>query len=77
MVLQSRNLSPIRNLSAAEAVRVRGGGQTQINQIRTDYHDLSIGELANRAAQGDRDAETAIKIVKQAAKKAAKYGGKQ
>jgi hypothetical protein len=32
--------------------------------------------LANLAAQRDRDAETAIKILKQARKKQEKYGGK-
>ncbi len=35
-----------------------------------------FNELANMAAEGDSDAETAIKILKQARKKQEKYGGK-
>lgn len=70
------NLIELKDLEIAEAIRQRGGGQSQIDQIRTDYQDLEVGELANLAAQGDTDAETAIKILKQARKKQEKYGGK-
>ena len=58
----------------ADAIRVRGGGQGQVSQLRSDYQNIRVGELANLAAKGDKDAETAIKILKQARKKRDKYG---
>lgn len=70
------NLVDLKDLDIAEAIRQRGGGQAQVDQVRTDYQDIKVGELANLAAQGDSDAETAIKILKQARKKQEKYGGK-
>jgi hypothetical protein len=76
-----KKLGTLENLAentVAEAVRLRGGTQSQVHQIRTDYQHLLLGDIANRAAQqGDADAETAIKIVKQAAKKAQRYGSKR
>lgn len=70
------NLVDLKDLDIAEAIRQRGGGQGQVDQVRTDYQDIKVGELANLAAEGDSDAETAIKILKQARKKQEKYGGK-
>jgi hypothetical protein len=70
------NLVELKDLDIAEAIRQRGGGQGQVDQVRTDYQHIKVGELANLAAEGDSDAETAIKILKQARKKQEKYGGK-
>lgn len=70
------NLVELKDLEIAEAIRQRGGGQDQVNQLQTDYQDLKVGELANLAAEGDPDAETAIKILKQAKRKQEKYRGK-
>jgi hypothetical protein len=70
------NLATLKDLDIAEAIRHRGGGQSQVDQLRSDYHNKRVGELANLAAEGDADAETAIKILKQARKKQEKYGGK-
>jgi hypothetical protein len=41
--------------------------------MRTDYIDKALGEIANLAATGDKDADKIIKLVKQAQKKAEKY----
>ncbi|MGD1927818.1 MAG: hypothetical protein ACFB12_02825 [Leptolyngbyaceae cyanobacterium] len=72
-----RNLGEFKDVPAAEAVRNRGGGRaSQVNQIPTDLKQTSVGEIANRAAKGDQDADTALKIIKQASKKRQKYGGK-
>ncbi|QLE58116.1 hypothetical protein [Nostoc sp. TCL26-01] len=68
------NLANLKDKIISDAIRERGGGQGQVNQLRSDYQNLSIGELANLAATGDEDAETAIKILKQARKKREKYG---
>ncbi|MBN3895059.1 MAG: hypothetical protein HWQ41_07265 [Nostoc sp. NOS(2021)] len=68
------NLVNIKNDIIANAIRERGGGQAQVNQLRSDYQNIKVGELANSAAAGDTDAETAIKILKQARKKRDKYG---
>jgi hypothetical protein len=70
------NLGGLKNLSAREAIRQRGGGQQQVNQLDARYADLPVGELANLAAQGDREAEKAVKIIKQARKKGEKYDDK-
>ncbi|MDM8562715.1 polymorphic toxin-type HINT domain-containing protein [Candidatus Marithioploca araucensis] len=64
------------NDTARDAIKKRGGGGSQINRLRTDYADKTLGELAQLAADGDKEAKTDLKIVKQASKKAQKYGGK-
>lgn len=68
------NLVNLKDNIIADAIRERGGGQGQVNQLRSDYQNIRVGELANRAAEGDAEAETAIKILKQARKKREKYG---
>ncbi|OBQ14626.1 MAG: hypothetical protein AN482_01195 [Anabaena sp. LE011-02] len=68
------NLVNIKDDLIADAIRERGGGQGQVSQLRSDYQNIRVGELANLAAKGDKDAETAIKILKQARKKRDKYG---
>lgn len=72
------NLVDLKDLSISdsEAIRLRGGGQSQINQLSTSILNLTVAALADLAADGDPDAETAIKILKQAKKKRDKYGGK-
>lgn len=70
------SLTSLKDLSIANAIRERGGGQAQVLQIRSDHTTLSVAALANLAARGDSDAETAIKILKQAKQKRGKYGGK-
>ncbi len=70
------SLVKIKDEIIADAIRERGGGKGQVNQLRSDYQNLTVGELANLAADGDTDAETAIKILKQARKKSDKYGNK-
>ncbi len=66
----------LKDIIIADAIRERGGGQGQVNQLRTDYQNIKVGKLANLAAAGDIDAETAIKILKQARKKREKYGNR-
>jgi len=68
------NLVNIKDDLIADAIRERGGGQGQVSQLRSDYQNIRVAELANLAAKGDTDAETAIKILKQARKKRDKYG---
>ncbi|MCV2886482.1 RHS repeat-associated core domain-containing protein [Aestuariibacter sp. AA17] len=69
------NLGGLKDKSAAEAFKQRGGGASQVNQLG-EYSSLTVGQLANMAAAGDKKAETAMKIIKQASKKSQKYGGK-
>ncbi len=68
------NLVNLKNSIIADAIKERGGSQGQVNQLQSDYQSLTVGELANMAALGDAEAETAIKILKQAIKKREKYG---
>lgn len=70
------NLTDMKDMTAADAIRARGGGAGQVRQLENGYENLTVGELANRAATGDAEAETAIKIIKQANAKAQKYGNK-
>jgi hypothetical protein len=69
-------LEPLKDKTAAEAIRERGGGQGQVKQLETGYENKTAGEIANLAAKGDKAAETALKIIKQASKKKGKYSGK-
>lgn len=71
---QLGSLVDLKDNLIADAIRQRGGGQSQVNQLRSDYQNFKVGELANLAAESDEDAETAIKILKQAKKKRDKYG---
>lgn len=71
-----RNLVNMKDISLADAIRERGGGQGQVNEIRTDYQQKTVGELANLAAEGDAEAEKAIKMLKEARKKREKYSGR-
>jgi hypothetical protein len=73
---QIGNLVSLKDVTAAEAIRQRGGGQSQVEQLETGFGQMTVGELANLAAQGDAAAKTAMKIIKQASDKAQKYGGK-
>lgn len=50
----------------ADVIRSRGGGASQVNQLQTGYGELTLGELSDLAAQGDREAVKAIKMAKQA-----------
>lgn len=70
------NLVNLKDDIIADAIRERGGGQGQVNQLQSDYQNMKVGELANLAAEGDEEAETAIKILKQARKKREKYGNR-
>jgi hypothetical protein len=70
------NLVNMKDEVIADAIRQRGGGQGQISQLRTDYQNLTVGALANLAAEGDEEAKKAIKILKQARKKREKYGNR-
>lgn len=68
------NLVDLKDDIIADAIRERGGGQGQVNQLGSDYQNLRVGEVACLAAEGDKQAETVIKILKQARKKREKYG---
>jgi RHS repeat-associated protein len=54
-----------KDKTVAEVIRERGGGGSQVRKVG-DWANSTLGEAANAAAAGDRDAETAIKIAKQA-----------
>ena len=60
------NLVDSADTSAADMIRQRGGGASQINQLSTEYKTMSLRDLAHLAVRGDREAEKAIKMVKQA-----------
>ena len=74
-VLRDPELRQLANKTIADAIRVRGGGASQITEV-AHMAQKSVAEVANLAAQGDEAAVTAIKIMKRAAKYAEKYGGK-
>ena len=66
----------MKDVTAAEAIRLRGGGQSQVQQIARDYQQMSVGAIANLAAVGDTKAKTTMKIIKGASKYRQKYAGK-
>jgi hypothetical protein len=67
------NLTTLKDLSVAEAVIARGGKIGNLGVIDDLYKSMKVGEIANKAAQGDEKAITALKIIKQASSKAQKY----
>lgn len=78
------SLKELQDVTARDAIIARGGGGSQV-QMLGSYKGLSIasltvGELQTLLRQGDPDgqekARTALKIIKQAAAKRQKYGGK-
>lgn len=71
-----RNIPEWEHSTAREALLGRGGAASAFREARSDYLDKSVGELAYLAAGGDADAETILKLIKQAGSKAQKYGGK-
>lgn len=75
-VLRDPALQAMKDETVAKAIAARGGGAGQVQQVASHLREKALGEVANMAAQGDREAETAIKLVKQASSKAQKYGGK-
>lgn len=64
------NLKGLKDKSARDALKERGGNNSATGQGPSDYWDLTVGEIANRAADG---AVTVMKLIKQAKSKAGKY----
>ncbi len=56
----------------AEVIRARGGNAANVREVG-HWAQGSLGEAAKAAAQGDKDAAKAIKIVKQAHRLGKKY----
>jgi hypothetical protein len=80
--LSKKVRSMVKNLSdeelgmkASEAVKHRGGG-SQVNALGDAYQNKTGADIAREAASGDRGADAALKIIKQAKKKKAKYSGR-
>lgn len=67
------NLVELKEATVAEAVIARGGKIGNLSVIDDAYKTMKVAEIANKAAQGDAKAMTALKIIKQAASKAQKY----
>jgi RHS repeat-associated protein len=61
-------LAPLAEKTVAEAVKLRGGGGAQVNKIATWLQQMSLGDVAKLAAEGNREAVSAVKIVKDAAR---------
>ncbi|KPE49018.1 RHS repeat-associated core domain-containing protein [Chryseobacterium indologenes] len=67
------NLTHLKDATVAEAVISRGGKLGNLSVIDDLYKTMKVGDIANKAAQGDEKAMTALKIIKQASSKAQKY----
>jgi hypothetical protein len=63
----------IEDKSVTDAILSRGGTGSNVNEVSTDLRQLSVAEVANRAAQGNEYAEKALKIIKEAARLGQKY----
>jgi len=66
------DIAPLAETKVANAVRLRGGGAAQVNKIATWLQQMPLGEVAKLAAEGNSEAVTAVKIVKDAARLAQK-----
>ncbi len=65
-------LAPLAETTVANAVKLRGGGGAQVGKIATWLQQMPLGEVAKLAADGNAEARTAIKIVKDASRLAQK-----
>jgi len=66
--------APCRRIAETQARhRFSDTSATRQADVPQEYWDMKVGELANKAAQGDRKAVSAIKLIKQASPKAQKY----
>ncbi len=61
------NLVELQSITLRNGIKLRGGKGGNVNVVAGWLHDMPIGQVANLAAKGDREAATAIKILKQAA----------
>jgi RHS repeat-associated protein len=61
-------LAPLAETTVSNAVRLRGGGGAQVNRIATWLQQMPLGEVAKLAAEGNGEAVTAVKIVKDASR---------
>jgi RHS repeat-associated protein len=66
------NLASRAGEKVRDVIRSRGGTASNVNQVG-QWADKTLGEAAQAAANGDRTAETAVKIAKQAANKGQQY----
>jgi RHS repeat-associated protein len=47
-----------------DAIKIRGGGASQLNQLETGTGDETVRNVAEKAAKGDRNAIRALKMIK-------------
>lgn len=66
------NLTNLKDKTVADAIRSRGGTGSNVNKVASHLRNEKVGEIANRAARGDADAATALKIIKDAKRLAQK-----
>ena len=59
-------LADFADMTAAAMIKQRGGGASQINQLQSGYGQMTLRDLAHAAVNGDKEAEKAIKMIKQA-----------
>lgn len=67
------NLKGMQNMTVSQAIRTRGGGGSQVQQIATNLRELPLSDVAKLAAGGNKEAIKAIKMIKQASTKAERY----
>jgi len=68
-------LLALENMTVTEAILARGGGGGQVQKVATWLRSMKVGQTAIKAAEGNEEALTAIKIIKGAKRLAEKGGG--
>jgi hypothetical protein len=67
---QIGNLADMKDMKLADAIKQRGGGQSQIQKLNNppsgNVGQMSVGEIANAAAREEAWAVAAMKMLKQA-----------
>ncbi len=61
-----KRIAPLAGKALAEAIRLRGGGASQVGAVATWLQNFPLGKVAELAADNHPEAKTAIKIVKNA-----------
>ncbi len=66
-------LKNLKDMNIADAIKARGGSGQNVNKIADWLRGKSVGDVANQAAQGNAEAKTAIKVLKEAKRLSEKY----
>jgi hypothetical protein len=61
-----KGIMDLADKTVSQAIRIRGGGASQVNELQTGMGEQTVRAVAEDAANGDEQAIKAMKMIKQA-----------